>query len=218
MDSNVILSEEDLELSPTDGQGSSPSINLGSHLPNPLNLPSNTKKVPSDMTLSVVGKKVPSSVTLVSVGKDSTSSVLGNGKVPSELKLGEGKQGGVQQKDRINNVTQKEEAMASAGVTRIKTYAVIFRLLDAMKEIEVVDKAGNVRKEMVPDLAAQARGAEMALKAMGDMIEHKQVDYGVADSTLEKLKALSVAELRMRALELLEGRKRAVDVVAVSVR
>jgi len=214
MDSNVILSEEDLELSPTDGQGSSPSINLGSHLPNPLNLPSNTKKVPSDMTLSVVGKKVPSSVTLVSVGKDSTSSVLGNGKVPSELKLGEGKQGGVQQKDRIN----KDEAMASGGVTRIKTYAVIFRLLDAMKEIEVVDKAGNVRKEMVPDLAAQARGAEMALKAMGDMIEHKQVEYGVADSTLEKLKALSVAELRMRALELLEGRKRAVDVVAVSVR
>jgi len=109
--------------------------------------------------------------------------------------------------DRINNVTQKEEAMALSGVTRRKTYRVIARLLDAKKWAEVTDKGGNVRWEWVEDLEKQRQGAEMALKVMGDMIEHKQVEYGIADSTLEKLKAMSVDALKARARELIEGRK-----------
>jgi hypothetical protein len=79
-------------------------------------------------------------------------------------------------RDRINNVTQKENAMLSAGVTRRKVYSVIRKLLDAKKYAEQTDASGNVRWELVDDLEKQRQGVELSLKTMGDMIEHRQVN------------------------------------------
>lgn len=72
--------------------------------------------------------------------------------------------------DRVNNLAQKESAMAEAGVTRLKTYRAINNLLTATKTVEeVVD--GNVVKREIPDVAANAKGAELALKAFNDSKE-----------------------------------------------
>lgn len=202
-----ILSEEDFDASPTQGEGRSPDIDLGSHLPNPLNSSMNVSvsPTPSDIILQI--RKVPSGVVGGGAAPETVDKAVPSTTVadatPSRKKA----------KDQINNVRQKEEAMDAAGVTRVKTYEVIARLLGAKKWMDVADAGGNVRTEYVDDLEKQARGADMALKVMGDMIEHKQVEYGIADSTLEKLKALSVDTLRARAAELLEGRRKAVDVV-----
>lgn len=183
------MTEDELDQTPPGGGTLSADINLGSHLPNPLNSPLNIKKVPCGMKVCPPGsnngntdKAVPSTAEVTVVGADG-------------------------KRDQINNVTQKELAMSLEGVTRRKTYAVIARLLEAKKWAEVTDKGGNVRWENVDDLEKQRQGAEMALRVMGDMIEHKQVEYGIADSTLEKLKAMSVVELKKRAEELLAGRR-----------
>ena len=77
--------------------------------------------------------------------------------------------------DKINSIVQKESAMFSAGVTRRRTYEVISRLLGAKRWAETTDKSGNVRWEWVEDLEKQRQGADMALRVMGDMIEHKEV-------------------------------------------
>lgn len=108
--------------------------------------------------------------------------------------------------DKINNIVQKEIAMARAGVSREKTYAVISRLLGAKKWAEVVDKQGNVKTEWVDDLDRQRQGAEMALKAMGDLIERKEIEVDMGDKTLDAYKRMSVAELKRRATELLLGK------------
>lgn len=113
--------------------------------------------------------------------------------------------------DQINNLTQKETAMASAGVTRAKTYAVIARLLEAKRWTDVVDDQGNVRRELVDDLDKQALGVEKALRAFGDMIERREIEVDVGDKTLEAYRAMSVAELKRKAEDLLLG-KRVVDV------
>ena len=179
----ALLSEEDFDSAPHQASDPSPDINLGSHLPNPL-FPNG--KVPSSMTLP-----------------------LGGAKVPSTEKSGAGL---LERRDRINNVTQKEEAMLASGVTRRRTYDVIYRLLSSEKWVSTMDSGGNMRDELVPDLEKQARGAELALKTFGDMIEHKTMEYGIADSTLEALKKLSVAELRLKAAALLARRAEVVDV------
>lgn len=108
--------------------------------------------------------------------------------------------------DKINNLVQKEKALVRAGVTRAKAYKVISDALEAMKWMDMVDSSGNVKKELVPDLEKQRWGCEMAVKMFGDLIERKEVEYGVSDSTLEKFKALSVSELKARAADLLLGK------------
>lgn len=109
--------------------------------------------------------------------------------------------------DKINNLVQKEIALGRVGVTREKAYKVIASALDAHKWMDVVDRQGNVKQEWVPDIEKQRWGAEMAIKMFGDMIERKEVEYDVGDKTLDRLRSLSVAELKSRAADILLGKK-----------
>lgn len=113
--------------------------------------------------------------------------------------------------DKINNLVQKETALGRAGVTREKAYRVIATALDAHKWMDVVDKQGNVKQEWVADVDKQRWGAEMAGKLFGDFIERKEIEMDVGDKTLDRLRALSVAELKARAADLLLGKRGAVD-------
>lgn len=117
-------------------------------------------------------------------------------------------------RDAVNNLTQKESAMAKAGVTREKTYAVIARLLEAKKWADVIDSQGNCRREMVDDLERQRGGVEMALKAFGDLIERREIEVDVGDKTLEVYRSMSVSELKKKASELLLGKRGGVIVDA----
>lgn len=110
------------------------------------------------------------------------------------------------ERDRINNLAQKEKRLAEAGVTRRKAYQVIADLLDAVKTIQQTDDQGNVKWVEAPDMEKRFKGAELAIKMFGDMIERREVEYSVGDETLEKMKKLSVAELKARASELLLGK------------
>lgn len=109
--------------------------------------------------------------------------------------------------DKINNLVQKESALGKVGVTREKAYAVIAKALDAKKWMDVVDEQGNVRRELVDDLEKQKWGAEMAIKMFGDMIERKEIEHDLGDRTLDRLRALSVSELKARAADILLGKK-----------
>lgn len=109
--------------------------------------------------------------------------------------------------DKINNLVQKEIALGRVGVTREKAYRVIAQALDAKRWMDVVDSQGNVKQEYVDDLDKQRWGAEMAIKMFGDMIERKEIEMDVGDKTLDRLRALSVSELKARATDLLLGKK-----------
>ena len=109
--------------------------------------------------------------------------------------------------DKINNLVQKEIALGRVGVTREKAYKVIAQALDAKKWMDVVDKQGNVKQEWVDDIEKQRWGAEMAIKMFGDMIERKEIEMDVGDKTLDRLRSLSVAELKARAADLILGKK-----------
>lgn len=109
--------------------------------------------------------------------------------------------------DKINNLAQKEISLSRVGVTREKAYRVIAQALDAHRWMDVVDRQGNVKQEWVADLDKQRWGAEMAIKMFGDMIERKEVEYDLGDKTLDKLRGLSVAELKSRAADILLGKK-----------
>lgn len=127
---------------------------------------------------------------------------------------GENKKGShtvVVKPDQINNLTQKENAMAKAGVTREKTYGVIARLLDAKRWTDVVDSQGNVRRELVDDLDKQNLGVEKALRAFGDMIERREIEVDVGDKTLEAYRSMSVVELKAKAAQILLG-KNVIDI------
>lgn len=209
----TVISEEDFDCMAS-GKDPSPDTNLGSHLPNPLSTsmnvpvriapPKNFQR--TEPNINVSDSQIRKEIGQVGGTKISGSTDLkrtADSRVPLAT---------AEKRDQINNVAQKEMAMDLAGVTRRRTYDVISRLLGATKWAEVTDKNGNVKFENVPDLEKQRQGAEMALKVMGDMIEHKQVEYGIADSTLEKLKAMSVDTLKARAAELLDGRRKAINI------
>lgn len=76
--------------------------------------------------------------------------------------------------DKVNNQVSKELAMSRAGVTRRKTYEVISELLTAEKELVGYDKNGVEVRESIPDLDKRRQGAELALKAFGDLKEMKE--------------------------------------------
>ncbi len=109
--------------------------------------------------------------------------------------------------DKINNLVQKEIALGRVGVTREKAYKVIAAALDAHRWMDVMDKQGNIKQEWVPDLDKQRWGAEMAIKMFGDMIERKEIEHDLGDKTIDRLRALSVAELKSRAADLLLGKR-----------
>ncbi len=108
--------------------------------------------------------------------------------------------------DRVNNILHKEAAMHKSGVTRATVYNNIKLLLDASVETREFDAD---RKEWVttsvPDLDRRKQGAELALKAFGDLKEmqrvegavtHKQVVYKWEDGPLTVTATSSVTESR----------------------
>ena len=143
-------------------------------------------------------------------GKNSSSSIKNGVETPDgdAMVLSTGKKlDGVKNLDKINNLVQKEIALGRVGVTREKAYRVIASALDAKKWMDVEDKQGNVKQEWVDDIEKQRWGAEMAIKMFGDMIERKEIEMDVGDKTLDRLRSLSVAELKARAADLILGKK-----------
>lgn len=110
------------------------------------------------------------------------------------------------ERDKINNLPQKEKKLEEAGVTRRKAYAVIYEALTAVKITEYRDAQGNVKYKETSDFERNKWGAEMAIKMFGDAIERKEVEYDISDSALSKLRSLSVAELKARAADILLGK------------
>lgn len=125
---------------------------------------------------------------------------------PSSLKTTPSPSLSKRERDRINNLAQKEMRMEEAGVTRLKYMQRIAEALEATKVVEVRDSQGNVKYETVPDVARNQWGVEMAAKLYGDMIERKELSHDLSEGALERFKKLSVAELKARALELVAGR------------
>lgn len=109
--------------------------------------------------------------------------------------------------DQINNLTQKERNLALSGVTRFKYLTVIAEALTAVKKVELPDAQGNYKWIDIPDVARRQWGAEQAAKLFGDMIERKEIEHDIGDKTLERFKAMSVPQLKARAMEILLERK-----------
>ncbi len=143
-------------------------------------------------TVVVLSHSIPSPSERVSTEEASPSKVIGDG---------------IKNLDKINNLMQKEIALGRVGVTREKAYRVIAQALDAHRWADVIDRQGNIKQQWVPDLDKQRWGAEMAIKMFGDMIERKEIEMDVGDKTLDRLRALSVSELKARAADLLLGKK-----------
>ena len=120
-----------------------------------------------------------------------------SGKDPSVIKP---------ERDKINNLPQKEKRLEEAGVTRRKAYQVIADALEAVIEYEVRDSDGMAIKKTRPDLEKRKWGAEMALKVFGDLIERKEIEYDISEGALARLKKLSVSELKARAADILLGK------------
>ena len=110
------------------------------------------------------------------------------------------------ERDKINNLAQKEKKLEEAGVTRRKAYQVIREALDAVIVETRRDAEGNEYTHTRPDLDKQKWGCEMTLKAFGDLIERKEVEYDIGDKTLERFKSMSVAELKAKAADILLGK------------
>lgn len=108
--------------------------------------------------------------------------------------------------DKINNLIQKESNLAKAGVTRYKYMLVIAEALEAMKMGDTINAAGNITYGLIPDMARRQWGAEQAAKLYGDMIERKEIEHDLGDKTLDRFRALSVSELKLKAAEILQGK------------
>ncbi len=77
--------------------------------------------------------------------------------------------------DKVNSLEQKELAMHSAGVKRIKAMRWLAESMLAEKEEEFKDTDGIYKKRMVPDKAQRNWAFEQITKLNGDMIERKEV-------------------------------------------
>lgn len=108
--------------------------------------------------------------------------------------------------DKINNLVQKESALARAGVSRYKYMLVIAEALEAVHWVDESDEQGNVKRVLRPHVARRQWGAEQAARLYGDMIERKEIEHDLGDKTLDRFRSLSVAELRAKAAEILQGR------------
>lgn len=85
--------------------------------------------------------------------------------------------------DRVGNISQKELALSTSGVTRRKVYEEIGGMLRAVKKVERVD-GGMVVTSEEPDMVMRARGVELALKAFGDLKEFERVGGNVTHNTV----------------------------------
>lgn len=86
--------------------------------------------------------------------------------------------------DKINNLSQKQDALNKAGVTRDKYMRHIAESLVATKWIDEPDVQGNIRRVQVPDVARRNWATEMTAKLKGDMVEHKVVETNTQTSII----------------------------------
>lgn len=107
--------------------------------------------------------------------------------------------------DKINNLVQKENNLSKAGVTRYKYMLVIAEALEATRWIDEPDEQGNIKRVLKPDVPRRQWGAEQAARLYGDMIERKEIEHDIGDKTLDRFRSLSVADLKARANEILQG-------------
>ncbi len=183
------ISEEDFEDFPSPVKSDPVAIN-NKHAYKKVVVPSHIKEPsPSEMVSS---KDI--------VGEASDNNIISDTSGSSRVST-------VRNLDKINNLVQKEIALGRVGVTREKAYRVIAQALDARRWADVIDKQGNVKQEWVDDLDKQRWGAEMAIKMFGDMIERKEIEHDIGDRTLDRLRSLSVAELKSRAADILLGKR-----------
>lgn len=73
--------------------------------------------------------------------------------------------------ERVGDVGQKEIALDAAGLKRVRVYAEIKRMLEAVKVVEKMNSDGTITRSDEPDNAIRAKGVELALKAFGDLKE-----------------------------------------------
>ncbi len=178
-----IESEEELEkfVPQNSGTTMSPLTKKGTHPTNPINQLLKTNGSP------IVSDKVGSPSVVVS---DTGSSG------PSEPR----------NRDKINNLIQKEKSLESAGLSRKKYMEVIARQLNKKKWQETRDEQGNVKMVQVDDDLAQRWAVDKLAVIFGDMIERKEIEHDLGDKTLDRFRALSVSELKARAVDLLLGK------------
>lgn len=86
--------------------------------------------------------------------------------------------------DRVNNIIHKETAMYKAGVTRNKVYGVINDLLSAEDVSRSYDKELGWVETRVANVEKRAKGAELALKAFGDLKEMNRIEGNVTHNTV----------------------------------
>lgn len=109
--------------------------------------------------------------------------------------------------DKINNLVQKESALGRVGVTREKAYQVIYDALEATHWVDEYDEQGNCRRVLRPHVQRRQWGSEIAIKMFGDMIERKEIEHDIGDRTLDRFRAMSVADLKARCADILLGKK-----------
>ena len=101
-----------------------------------------------------------------------------------------------QERDRVNNVAQKEKRLEEAGVTRRKAYLVIAEALEAVIKVIKRDSEGREIISYEPDWEKRKWGAEQAAKIFGDYITHVDANIKVTHSVEELLKVYERAKLR----------------------
>jgi hypothetical protein len=79
--------------------------------------------------------------------------------------------------EKINSLVQKESAMEKVGLRRQLAYNKIVEALNATRRTEYRDAEGNVLYREEPDFEKNKWGAEMALKAFGDLVERKELEH-----------------------------------------
>ncbi len=182
----------------------SPSTKKGTHPTNPINPNSKTseRKVVDPLFEKYITEASPSSVIEQgAVGSHTVVEDARPGVTSLQTKTSEKKE-----RDRINNLVQKEKSLEKAGLSREKYMAVIARQLNKKKVTETRDVAGNVVMVEVDDDVAQRWAVEKLSVIFGDMIERKEIEHDLGDKTLDRFKSLSVAELKARAADLLLGK------------
>lgn len=99
-------------------------------------------------------------------------------------------------KQKINNISQKEEAMHYLGLTRKKYLIVIVEALESTIKTVLRDTEGNEVVSYEPDYDKRKWGAEQAMKLFGDAIQHVDANVRVTHSVEELLNVFEKAQKR----------------------
>lgn len=78
--------------------------------------------------------------------------------------------------DKINDPTAKELALQNSGVTRRKTYDVMYEGLGATREFRNIAENGEEIVEVVPDHLVRHKYMETALKVFGDLKDKQEIE------------------------------------------